>query len=103
MRLALVLGAGDGEGVPLRDQPVQGHLGGLFVVGIAYLAQDVYHWLDLLEVRLAEGSAHTPHEAHGLLSCWAVLASEQTLGDGTVGDECHAEIPARFEHSVCLR
>src|SRR5215217_6168932 len=99
----LVLGTGDREGVPLRDQPVQGHLGGLFVVGLTYLAQDVYHRLDLLEVLLAEGSPHTPHEACRLASTWAILAGKEAFSDGAVGDECHAEIPARFEHPVCLR
>src|SRR5918998_4044296 len=98
----LVLGSWDREGVPLRDQPVQGHLGGLFVVCLTYLAQDVYHRLDLLEVLLAEGSPHTPHEARGLVS-GPILAGKEALSDGAVGDERHAEIPARFKHPVCLR
>src|ERR687898_313531 len=99
----LVLGTWDREGVPLRDQPVQGHLGGLFVVGFAYLAQDVYHRLDLLEVLLAEGSAHAPYEARGPVTTRAILAGKEAFSDGAVGDERHAEIPARFEHPVCLR
>src|SRR5215208_1281661 len=99
----LVLGTGDREGVPLRDQPVQGHLGGLFVVGLTYLAQDVYHRLDLLEVLLTEGSPHATHETRGPVATRTILASKETFSDGAVGDECHAEIPARFEHSVCLR
>src|SRR5829696_1131433 len=99
----LVLGTGDGEGVPLSDQPVQRHLGGLFVVGLTYLAQDVYYRLDLLEVLLAEGSPHTPHEAQGPVATRTILAGKEAFSDGAVGDECHAQIPARFEHPVCLR
>src|SRR5215216_4359416 len=99
----LVLGTGDGESIPLRDQPVQGHLGGLFVVGLTYLAQDVYHRLDLLEVLLAEGSPHTPHEARGPVATRAILAGKEAFSDGAVGDERHAQIPAHFEHPVCLR
>src|SRR5215204_5563554 len=99
----LVLGTGDREGVPLRDQPVQGHLGGLFVVGLTYLSQDIYHRFDLLEILLAKGSPHTPHEARGPVSTRAILSGEEALGNGTIGDECHAEIPARFEHPVRLR
>src|SRR5215216_2894935 len=99
----LDLGTGDREGVPLRNQPVQGYLGGLFVVGTTYLAQDFYYRLDLLEALLAEGSSHAPHEARGPVFTRAILAGKETLGDGAVGDERHAEIPARFEHPVCLR
>src|SRR5215213_9542929 len=101
--MELVLGARDREGVPLRDQPVQGHLGWLFVVGLAYLAEDVYHRLDLLEVLLAEGSPHTPHEARGPVATRAILAGKEAFSDGAVGDERHAQSPAHFEHPVCLR
>src|SRR5215203_412456 len=102
-RLLLVLCAGDGKGVSLRDQPVQGHLGGPFVVGLTDLAQDVYYRLDLLEVLLAEGFAHTPHEARGPVSTRSILAGKESFSNGAVGDERHAEIPARFEHPVGLR
>src|SRR5688500_6896311 len=99
----LVLGSWDRAGVPLRDKPVQGHLGGLFVVCLTYLAQYIYHRLYLLEVLLTEGSPHTPHEARGRVATRAIFTGKETFGDGAVGDERHAEIPARFEHSVCLR
>src|SRR5829696_9806538 len=82
--LMLVLGAWDRKGVLLRNQPVQGHLGGLFAVGLTYLAQDFYHRLYLLEVLLAEGSPHTPHETRGPVSAGTVLAGKKTLGDGAV-------------------
>src|SRR5215208_8179532 len=72
-------------------------------MGLTYLAQDVHHRFDLLEVLLAEGSPHTSHEARGPVTTRAILASKEALGDGAVGDECHTEIPARFEHPVCLR
>src|SRR5215218_1756021 len=71
-------------------------------MGLTYLAQEVHHRLDLLEVLLAEGSPHAPHEARGPVS-GSIFASKEALGDGAIGDERHAEIPARFEHPVCLR
>src|SRR4051794_16088500 len=85
-RLMLVLGAGDREGTPLLDQPVQGHLGGLFVVGFAYLAQYVHDRLDPLEVPLAEGPPHAPNEARGPVATRAILPGEEAFGDGAVGD-----------------
>src|SRR5215207_4312973 len=67
-RLVLVFRTWDRKGVTLRDQPVQSHLGWMFIVSLAYLAQDVNYRFDLLEVLLAEGSATTTHETRGPVS-----------------------------------
>ncbi len=69
---------------------------------LTYLAQDVYHRLDLLKVLLAEGSPHTPHEARGPVATRAIFARKEAFSNGTIGDERYAEILARFEHPVCL-